>query len=218
MKELSPKIFLDGKMMYTTNLTPGIRVYGEKLISHDSIELREWDPTRSKLAAAILNGLKDIPITEKSKVLYLGASTGTTVSHVSDIVGESGVVYALEFAERVFRNLLDLCKKRRNIIPLLADTRKPEDYYWVEECDVVFCDVADPQEVDIFMRNCNEFLKKGGYGLLSIKSRSIDVTKSPKEIYKREVEKLKSKHFDIIDFVDLEPHEKDHALVLVRKP
>jgi len=217
MKELSPKIFLDGKMMYTTNLTPGIRVYGEKLISHDSIELREWDPTRSKLAAAILNGLKDIPITEKSKVLYLGASTGTTVSHVSDVVGESGVVYALEFAERVFRNLLDLCKKRRNIIPLLVDTRKPEDYYWVEECDVVFCDVAQPDETEIAIRNAREFLKAGGYLLLSVKSRSIDVTKDPKKIYKEEAEKLRKAGFEVLQTIDLGPHEKDHALILAKK-
>eukprot|EP00493_Phyllostaurus_siculus_P025903 UN26248 len=48
---------------------------------------RVWNPYRSKLGASVLNGIKKIPVAPGMKVLYLGAASGTTVSHVSDIVG-----------------------------------------------------------------------------------------------------------------------------------
>ncbi|MBI5061395.1 MAG: fibrillarin-like rRNA/tRNA 2'-O-methyltransferase [Candidatus Aenigmarchaeota archaeon] len=209
-------IYFEGKRIFTVNLVPGQRVYNERLIKHGSDELREWDPTRSKLGAAIVNDMKEMPMKKDSIVLYLGASTGTTVSHVSDIASH-GAVYAVEFAERVFRNLLELANHRKNIIPLLGDARKPEEYGWVEQCDVVFCDVADPQETLIAIRNANEFLTSGGYLMISIKSRSIDVTKQPKQIYKEEAAKLREAGFDILEVIDLEPHEKDHCLILARK-
>lgn len=212
MKEIFNGVFKDGKKLYTINLVPGARVYGESLRD----EYREWVPERSKLAAAILNGLKEFPIKNGSKILYLGASTGTTASHISDIVKENGIIYAIEFAERVFRSLIELTSKRKNIVPIFADCRKPEEYYWVEECDVVFCDLAQPDETEIAIRNA-EFLKEGGFLLISIKSRSIDVTKEPKIIYKQEADKLRKSGFEILQVVDLKPYEKDHAVILARK-
>ncbi len=210
-------IYFEGRRIFTKNLAPGSRVYGESLVRHGSEELREWDPSRSKLAAAIANGLEQVPIAAGSKVLYLGASTGTTVSHISDIAGKNGAVYAVEFAERVFRNLLDLSGKRKNIIPMISDARKPEEYYWVEECDVVFCDVAQPDETQIAIRNANEFLKESGFLMLSIKSRSIDVTKNPKQVYKEEAKRLTDAGFRLLSMVELEPHEKDHCMILARR-
>ncbi len=212
MKEIFPSVFKDGSRLFTKSLVPGA-VYGEKIIG----EYREWVPERSKLAAAIIKGLKELPIDNGSKVLYLGASTGTTVSHVSDIVKLGGIVYAIEFAERVFRNLIELAKHRKNIAPVLADVRKPEDYSWVEECDVVYCDVADPQETEIAIRNAKEFLKEGGFLLIAIKSQSIDVTKPPQLVYKEESEKLKKAGFSVLQIIDLEPHEKKHSMVVARK-
>ena len=156
MKEIFSAVFMEGNRLYTKNLVPGEKVYGEKLVN----DKREWVAERSKLAAAIIKGLKDMPIKKKSRILYLGASTGTTVSHVSDILGNDGIVYAVEFAERVFHNLIDLVKTRKNIVPIHADARKPEGYPWVEECDAVYCDIADPQESEIAIRNAKEFLKK----------------------------------------------------------
>ncbi len=213
MKEIFPGIFRDGNKIYTTNLAPGKRVYGERLVG----DKREWDPTRSKLCAAILNGLKEMPIKNGSVVLYLGASTGTTVSHVSDIVGHSGFVYGIEFAERVLRSLIDLANQRKNIAALKADARKPEEYAWVEECDVVISDIAQPDETEISIRNCEEFLKNGGLLLLSVKSQSIDVTKKPKEIYEQEKRKLEKAGFDVLQMIDLEPYEEKHCLIVARK-
>ena len=211
-----PGIYKSGKEIATLALTADI-VYGEKIIKDGNKIYRIWDPTRSKLSAAIRNELKYSPFDVGTKVLYLGASTGTTVSHISDIIGRKGLTYAIEFSERVFRPLLDLAKKRKNIASLLADARKPENYSWIEECDVLFCDVSQPEETEIAIRNANQFLKQGGYLLLSVKSQSIDVTKQPQQVYEEEKEKLKKAGFSIIDLVDLEPYEQKHAMILARK-
>lgn len=215
MKQIFPGIFKKGKKLYTINLVPGSKVYGEVLIKYDKKELREWDPTRSKLAAAILNGLKQMPIKNESKVLYLGASTGTTCSHISDIIGFNGFIYAVEIAERVMRKLLNLATKRKNIMPILADARKP-GYEWIEEVDIVYVDIADPQETQIAIRNAREFLRKHGYLMIAIKSQSIDVTLEPAKIYEQERKKLEEAGFSIIDIIDLEPYEHDHCFILAR--
>lgn len=215
MKETFSGVFKEGKRLYTVNLVPGARVYGERLLKKEK-ELREWMPQRSKLAAAILNGLKELPIKKSGRILYLGASTGTTVSHVSDIVGAEGVVYAVEFSERVFRNLLDLARRRRNIVPLLADARKPEEYPWVEKCDALYCDVADPQQTEIAVRNFGEFVVTG-YLFLAVKSQSIDVVKKPELVYEEEKKKLEKAGFEILQSISLEPHEEKHCMIVARK-
>lgn len=215
MKEVFSGIFKDGRKLYTINLVPGARVYGEKLVKNDK-EYREWVPQRSKLAAAILKGLKELPIKQGSKTLYLGASTGTTVSHISDIIGKDGAIYAIEFSERVFRNLLDLAKQRRNIIPLLADARKPEEYLWMEQCDVLYCDLAQPDATEIAIRNFDEFVLNG-YLFLAVKSQSIDVVKEPKQVYEEERSKLQKAGFEVLQLIDLEPYEEKHCLIFARK-
>ena len=171
------------RKLATENLVPGNQVYKEKLIVKKNIEYRLWDPFRSKLAAAIMNGLEYFPFENKSKVLYLGASTGTTVSHISDIVGKNGIVFSVEHASRVARDFLDrVASHRTNIIPILQDARKPEEYFSVfGKVDIVYVDIAQPDQTKIAMDNCKIFLKENGYFFLVIKTRSIDVTKLPKK-------------------------------------
>ena len=201
----------------TENLVPGNQVYKEKLVVKKGIEYRLWDPFRSKLAAAIMNELEDFPFENKTKVLYLGASTGTTVSHISDIVGPSGIVFAVEHASRVARDFLDrVAAYRKNIMPILQDARKPKEYFSVfGKVDVVYVDIAQPDQTEIAIDNCEMFLKKDGYFFLVIKTRSIDVTKSPKRIVEEETQKLQSK-FEILQTIDLHPYDKDHAMVIAK--
>ncbi|MBI3190780.1 fibrillarin-like rRNA/tRNA 2'-O-methyltransferase [archaeon] len=211
MKEITNGVYNEGREIFTVNSAPGTKVYGEQVIKKDR-EYRHWDPTRSKLAAAILNGLKT-EINKGSKILYLGASTGTTPSHLSDIIGTNGIIYSVEFAERVFRSLLELSEKRQNIAPIMADARKPETYGWIESVDIVYVDLSQPEETEIAIRNANMFLKKGGLLLIAIKSQSIDVTKKPADVYKTESEKLKSAGFSILQLIDLEPYEEKHGFI-----
>jgi len=205
------------KKLATENLVEGNQVYKEKLITKKGIEFRLWEPFRSKLAASIMNGLEIFPFQNKSKVLYLGVSTGTTVSHISDIVGNSGIIFGVEHASRVARDFLDrVAAYRKNIIPILQDARKPKEYFSIfGKVDVVYVDIAQPDQTEIAIANCKMFLKKNGHLFLVIKTRSIDVTKSPKQIIEEEIQKIKKK-FDILQTIDLHPYDKDHAMVIAK--
>ena len=210
-------ILEDGtKRLATRNLTPGRTVYGERLITFKGIEYRIWDPYRSKLAAAILKGLKAVPIKPGNKVLYLGAASGTTASHVSDIVGENGHVYCVEFSARAIRELVNnVCAYRSNMSPILEDARLPERYSMlVEKVDNIYCDIAQPEQAKILADNADLYLKRGGEIMLAIKAQSIDVTKEPSEVYKREIETLKTRNFKIKEVIHLEPYDKAHAMII----
>lgn len=210
--------FDDGsKKLATINMVPGLRVYGEQLVTYGDVEFRIWNPYRSKLAAAILKGVSEIVSKPNMNLLYLGTSTGTTISHVSDIIDETGYVYGVEIAPRPFREFMNLCEKRRNIIPILSDARMPQLYRnIVPAVDGIYCDVAQPDQAKILLDNANLFLKPSGLIMLAIKARSIDVTLEPDEIYKREINYLREGGFDIIHVVHLEPYDKDHVMVVAR--
>ena len=211
-------IKVDGqKKLATENLVPGNQVYKEKLVIKKGVEYRLWDPFRSKLAAAIMNGLEEFPFSEKSSVLYLGVSTVTTVSHISDIVGPHGIVFGVEHASRVARDFLDrVATHRPNIVPIMQDARKPQEYFSVYgKIDVVYVDIAQPDQTEIAISNCRMFLKPKGYLFLVIKSRSIDVTKDPKRIIESEIKKLEP-YFETVQKIDLFPYDKDHAIVIAR--
>ena len=210
------QIKVNGIREYATpNLVRGLTVYGEKIVKLDDEEYRIWDPFRSKLAAAMRKGLRDFPLKYGDKVLYLGASTGTTVSHVSDLIGNKGLVFAVEPAVRVARELIEnVASKRKNVIPIIQDARRPESYFSVfGNVDLVYCDIAQSDQTEIAIKNCNNFLKKEGILLIVIKTRSIDVTMSPHSVVVRESEKLRKNNFHINQTINLDPFDKDHALV-----
>lgn len=202
----------------TRNLAAGRNVYGERLVRDKGIEYRVWDPFRSKLAAAILKGLEIVPIMPRHKILYLGAASGTTASHVSDIVGEEGYVYCVEFASRSIRELVNnVCENRFNMAPILADARFPEHYATlVEKVDDIYCDIAQPEQAKILADNADLFLKPDGWAVLAIKASSIDVTKEPSEVYESEIKVLKSRNFEIHEIVHLEPYDKAHVMITAK--
>ena len=201
----------------TENLVPGKQVYKEKLLLKKGIEYRLWDPFRSKLAASVMNGLTNFPFNEKSNILYLGVSTGTTISHVSDIIGPKGIVFGVEHSSRVARDFLDrVATHRKNIIPIIQDARNPTEYFSVyNKVDVVYVDIAQPDQTNIAIENCKMYLKSNGYLFLVIKTRSIDVTKDPKHVINSEVKKLES-NFYVEQIIDLRPYDKDHAMVIAK--
>lgn len=201
----------------TENMVPGNKVYGEKLLVKKKIEYRAWDPFRSKLAAAIMNGLHTFPFENMVKILYLGVSTGTTASHISDIIGPSGIIFGVEHASRVARDFMDrVAAHRANIIPIMQDARRPNDYFAIfGKVDVTYTDIAQPDQTKIAIANCKMFLKKNGFLFLVIKTRSIDVIKKPESVIKEEIEKLKD-DFDILESINLEPYDKDHAMVIAK--
>ena len=213
----------------TLNYCPGVGVYGEKRVSGPIIgeaegenkEFRTWNPYRSKLAAAIYSGVESIYMAPGSKVLYLGAASGTTVSHVSDLVGPTGVVYAVEFSPRSGRDLEEMTKRRNNIVPILEDARHPWKYRMLIPglVDCAFIDVAQPDQSRILGLNCQYFLKANGGFVISIKANCIDSTADPTAVFAAEVAVMKGLGLKPKEQVTLEPFERDHAVVAgVYKP
>ncbi|MGA3191823.1 MAG: fibrillarin-like rRNA/tRNA 2'-O-methyltransferase [Candidatus Bathyarchaeia archaeon] len=205
------------RRLATRNLTPGRNVYGERLIRCEGVEYRVWDAFRSKLAAAILKGLKTVPVKPKHLVLYLGAASGTTASHVSDIIGEKGHMYCVEFASRSIRDLVDnVCTYRMNMSPILEDARFPQKYamFIRGKVDDIYCDIAQPEQAKVLADNADQFLKDRGWVMLAVKAQSIDVTKEPAEVYKSEVKVLENRGFKIEEVVHLEPYDKAHAMIV----
>lgn len=227
IESVFPGIFRVEGTLCTRSIFPGKRVYGEKLLDGgDGHEYRIWDLFRSKLAGAIRKGLKEAFVAPGKTVLYLGASTGTTVSHVSDIVGLDGAeggVIAVEFAQRSVRDLLVTCAERENVLPVMADARKPEEYAQEvkDACggkvDVIYMDVAQPDQPNIFLKNADMFLGKGGIGMVCIKSQSIDVTSRPGDVYRATLAALEAGGFETLQTIELAPYDKDHLFWVGRK-
>ena len=201
--------------LVTKNLVPNIQVYGEKLITLDGIEYRLWSHHRSKLAGMIEKGM-NLALKEDSRVLYLGAASGTTASHISDIVAK-GRVFAVEFSAKTMRDLIDICSQRKNMVPVFADAEQPWSYRAIAgSVDVIYQDVAQPNQAEIALVNAREFLKPGGYLVMVIKARSVDSTVNPKIVYEQELDKL-GKEFNLLDKKVLRPHHPDHLAVIAQR-
>ncbi|MEM1988458.1 MAG: fibrillarin-like rRNA/tRNA 2'-O-methyltransferase [Candidatus Woesearchaeota archaeon] len=208
-------LHLEKNKLFTKNKVPGKAVYGEKLVKINNEEFRFWDPEKSKIAAAMLKGLK-IEFKIDDKILYLGAASGTTVSHLSDLI-ENGKIFAVEISARVLAKLVLLAKERDNIFPILGDANKPLEYSnIVPIVDVVFQDVAQKNQVEIFIKNCKIYLKDDGIGILALKTRSVDISKTAEQIHNEVLKELK-KHFKIVEFVKLDPYEKEHYCYLCKQ-
>ncbi|KAI1319181.1 rRNA 2'-O-methyltransferase fibrillarin [Xylariaceae sp. FL0255] len=214
--------------LLTKSIAPGIEVYGEKRISVDQtskdddgnpistkVEYRIWNPFRSKLAAGVIGGLDNIFIAPGTKVLYLGAASGTSVSHVADIVGPKGTVYAVEFSHRSGRDLTTMAQNRTNVVPIVEDARHPMKYRMlVSMVDAIFLDVAQPDQARIAVLNAQMFLKIGGGIVISIKANCIDSTAAPEVVFAQEVQKLRAGGVKPLEQLTLEPYERDHAIVI----
>lgn len=211
-------------LLVTKNLTPGEAVYGEKRISVEGptgedgavtkTEYRVWNPFRSKLAAGILGGLDNVHMKPGSKVLYIGGASGTSVSHVADIVGPTGNVYAVEFSHRSGRDLIGMATHRTNVIPIVEDARHPLRYRMlVPMVDVIFADVAQPDQARIVGLNAHMFLKDQGGVLISVKASCIDSTAAADVVFAREVEKMREEKIKPKEQLTLEPFERDHCIV-----
>ncbi|RMG24980.1 MAG: fibrillarin-like rRNA/tRNA 2'-O-methyltransferase [Methanobacteriota archaeon] len=207
---------IPGVQLATQNAVPGIAVYGERLFSIKNREYREFSHKRSKIASSILSGLKIPYLKPTSRVLYLGASTGTTVSHLSDILTK-GVIFAVEFAPRPMRDLLEMASLRENIIPIHGDARYPEQYSdIVDGVDFVFCDVAQPNQSELFLENVRSFLKPGGGAMIAVKSRSISQAKSPDQIFSEQREFLEKGGLLLERSVNISKYHKDHEVFLFK--
>ena len=140
------------------------------------------------------------------------------MSHVSDIVGRKGVVYAVEFSPTIARALIRLAASRSNIVPIVNDARHPVRYASIVsgQVDIVYQDVAQPDQARILHDNVAAFCSYGAWALIAIKARSIDSTLDVRQIYNREISKLDELGLEVIDRIDLEPFDRDHVFAVCR--
>ena len=217
INKIGENVYQLDNQIATVNLTPGIQVYQEKLLDYEDKQFRLWNPRRSKLAAAIIKGLSIFPFKENSTVLYLGASAGTTPSHISDICTK-GRIYCVEFSATMMREFLDVSKNRSNLLALLEDATHPHNYQQlVENVDIIYSDVAQATQTKLFLDNFKLFAKENTIGIIMIKARSIDVTKKPSVIFKEERSKLEQGGLKILEEIKLDPYEKDHIAFICEK-
>jgi fibrillarin-like pre-rRNA processing protein len=204
--------------LYSKNLVPGNKVYGEKLITFKGEEYREWDPYRSKLAAMILEKPSVNFLSSEIKCLYLGASSGTTISHLSDIV-YNGIIYGVEFAERSMRQLIQNTNYRKNLVPILGDANFPEKYAnsVFTNIDLVYQDIAQPNQAQIAIANCNYYLKDKGTLILAIKSQSIDSVQKPEIIYIQEKKILEKAGYKISESFNIHRYAANHIILIAHK-
>lgn len=215
MDERFPGVYEQGDDLYTLNAVPGTAVYGEPLVQVSGDEYRRWDYSRSKAAAALTKDLQDFPIRPDSAVLYLGASTGTTVSHIADIATR-GMVYAVEYAPKVARGLVSLAEDRKNISPIVGDARKPAEYAPLcSTVDVIYQDVAQQDQVRILKENADMFLKDGGHALIAIKAQSISSTDAPETVFEKAKDQLQD-DFRIVAGKKLAPFHTDHLFLVLQ--
>ena len=215
-------VFISGPQgkfkLYTRNLDKGNRIYGERLISSKGIEYREWDPYRSKLAALLLENPMSNFLSEDLNCLYLGASSGTTISHLSDIA-YSGVIYGVEFAERSIRQLIQNTSRRKNIIPILEDVRYPQNYARsiFSNIDLIYQDISQPNQAEIAINNCNYYLKKDGLLIFAIKSQSIDSIRKSEDVYAQEKQILEEAGYNIIESLNIHRYAANHIILIVKR-
>lgn len=212
-----PGVYTDKGRFFTVNPASckNISVYGEQLRVINGLEYRPWNPFRSKMASALLKGLKQIELTQKSRMLYLGAASGTTVSHFSDILTD-GMIYAVEHSPIAAKELVKLAKQRENIIPIFADANHPEIYHTlVPKVDMVYQDISQRNQAEIFTRNMKLFLHDNGQGIIMVKARSIDVGLQPAKAYELVKKQLMEQNYHVYQSLVLSPYEKDHACLLV---
>jgi fibrillarin-like pre-rRNA processing protein len=215
-------VFMSGSLhspkLYTKNLDPGTQVYGEKLIDDHDVEYRTWNPHQSKLAAILMNNPETPLLKKELKCLYLGAASGTTVSHLSDILTD-GIIYSVEFAERSMRQFIQNTSNRENVIPILGDARYPVEYAKsiFTDVELIYQDVAQPNQAEIAIRNCDYYLKKQGLLILLIKSQSINSVTKSKKVYKQEKEVLQSGNLEIVESVNIHNYAANHLALIAQK-
>ncbi|MCL4345476.1 MAG: fibrillarin-like rRNA/tRNA 2'-O-methyltransferase [Candidatus Thermoplasmatota archaeon] len=192
-------------------------VYGEKIIKKHEYFLHAWEPKKSKLSAAISDGISRLPIEEDTETLYLGASSGTTVSHISDISND-GKIFAIEVAPEPFSKLLNLSENRRNIYPVMANARIPDEYSFFlgHSPDFIYQDISQKDQTEILLRNMDAF-PEWNYAIYMLKAISIDSARKPDDVLNEQISKLKKrKGIKIIETINISNFHRGHFCILLQ--
>ena len=213
------RVFREGREFYSPNRgPPGDRVYGETLRTVDGVEYRQWDPFRSKLAALLVKGGPPDLWVGARRALYLGGAHGTTVSHLSDLL-DPAPIFVIEKSPTSFAPLLALARRRRNLLPILADAQLPERYRAdVGAVDLLYQDVAQRNQAAIFVENAHATLAPGGRGILMLKVRSVTQRRPAASVVRETRAELARAGIEVRAEVGLGPFARDHVALVTKSP
>ncbi len=213
-----PGVFRRGRDLFTRNLDPGHRVYGEEVVDDGGAEYRRWDPFRSKLAAYLLKAAPAAPWGGARSVLYLGGAHGTTVSHLSDLLPDARLV-VIEKSPVAFASLLALARRRPNVLPILADAQLPERYRAdVGAADLIYQDVAQRDQARLFLENWTACRSVRARGLLMLKVRSVTQSRPVERVLAEARAELERGGVAVRGRTDLGPFSRDHAALAITEP
>jgi fibrillarin-like pre-rRNA processing protein len=211
-------VYTDGRDLYT-RLLEGAPAGGHRTVDgEDGTVYRSFPPSATKLAAYVKAGGTQWPFRTDSRVLYLGAGAGTTVSFVSDVCPEGSVV-AVEFAPEPFRDLVEVARGRPNVIPVLADARDPSSYAVQvgPPVDVVYQDVAQRDQWTIAERNARDLMAGNGTLMLVVKARSVDVTRRAGDVFQDVASQAERAGYPVSGMVDLGAFHEGHAILVIKR-
>ncbi|MEL0101000.1 MAG: fibrillarin-like rRNA/tRNA 2'-O-methyltransferase [Euryarchaeota archaeon] len=225
-RRLSWAVLVDGRAIWTKNAVPKTSQYGESLRRFKGTEYRRWDPTRSKLGAALSRARQtqyELLPDEGDTCLYLGAGHGTSLSHLHDhVCGEGnekhGRIIAVDLSPRCLRDLVHLSNIRPGLVPVLGDARNFSGWGVMvsRKVDWLLQDVSQAGQAEIFIKAVNRFLKPGGKGLLSLKAASERLTEGgEKAVFNQVREQLENAGLTINEQIDLHGLEDNHCLYFV---
>jgi fibrillarin-like rRNA methylase len=201
----------DRSELWTETVGQEPPVYGERWTESDGRPYRSFEPTRSKLSAAIVKEWSGPLPAPGEWWLYLGAASGTTASHVADLVGPTGRVFAVERSVRPFSRLLALAERWPNLVPILGDARDPTTYgALVPPVHGVYGDIAQADQVEIVLANAALYLEGNpGFVLMALKTASMGREATAVQHVRRAEEDL-AQVLDLETSVRLDPFHRGH--------
>jgi len=152
---------------------------------------------------------------KRDNILYLGASTGTTINYVSKLI--DGLVFAVENSPDMAINLVKLAERRKNIAPVFCDARNIEfikKAMFGTKINILFQDIPSFDQAEILIKD-SLLVDKDARIFLSLKTQSISQQEPEKTL--REVEEKLKKHFKILHVENLEPYHRKHYFLILQK-
>jgi fibrillarin-like pre-rRNA processing protein len=205
------------KKLATLNNVSVNQAYNERLVEKNGKQYNVWNHYRSKLAAAIINGLEIFPILKKTRVLYFGDTAKNTVSHISDIIGIDGKIFVVNDITENSKNFLEkISNNRTNVFTIIYDKNNPAQFSsTIETVDVIYLDITQPNKTEITIDNCKNYLRNDGYLMLVVPTKNIDFAKNPTKENLEGRKRLQSS-FDVIQEINLTDFFKEHSMIIAK--
>ena len=152
------------EQLATKNMVKGTKTRKEKIVIVNNEEFLEWNPYKSKLAAAIRNGLQILPIIKNSKVVCINLPEESTILHISNIVGSGGSVFVIGVNKNKKSFLNKLVNTQKNIIPIYDTVDELSFSSSVTgKVDVLYVDIPESEQIEQIVEKYGSLLKNEGF-------------------------------------------------------